>query len=199
MRGVLRLGNGPPQELGHAVLAHGERGRHARLAEILLSDDVGGDLAPARGTSTFSCRNTMVPSGLRISDVVVVNSIAVVCILPRLGKLSFDFHRTPLFNVQSMAGRQKPGEERCRLTPCVHRACAKAPQSLSPMFAVSVFPCRRTTCSGRSGSCLHKWRKTTASRQRFFRDFAIDFGLTMTGGTRVVIQLRTMEGICRGK
>ncbi len=48
----------------------------AGLAEILLGQHVGGDLRPARSALRhFRSRNTIEPSGLRISDVVSPKSI----------------------------------------------------------------------------------------------------------------------------
>ena len=49
--GKLRLvGHRPPQEFGHALFLHPlQPRRHARLAEILLRQNVRGDLAPAFG------------------------------------------------------------------------------------------------------------------------------------------------------
>ena len=44
------IGHGPPQEFRHALFLHALQARgHAGLAEILLRDDIRGDLAPAFG------------------------------------------------------------------------------------------------------------------------------------------------------
>ena len=71
------VGDRAPQAGGDVVLLDLLQARgHAGLAEIFLREDVGGDLAPASGTSISSSVKTTEPSGFRISLVVRRNSMS---------------------------------------------------------------------------------------------------------------------------
>ena len=86
-------GNRPPEELGHILFLHRARGRrHAGLAEVFLRDDVGGDLAPARGD--FHVVELEDDGTVRVSDFGHRgHEIQIaVGILPGLGEFPFNLH-----------------------------------------------------------------------------------------------------------
>ena len=83
----------PPQERGHTLFLDAlHLGRHARLAEILLRDDIGRHLTPAAGHF----------AGLQLKDDRAIGITNLrrgqpeiqtrICILPDLGEIAFDPH-----------------------------------------------------------------------------------------------------------